>query len=138
VNPDSPSPLQDHVEMLKGIYARWARDREVDPDVFDPEFEINTPMTRLESTTRRGYKGYRAWRAATEEVASDDWFEPEDFTELGDRVVVTGWFHFHGKTSGVETRDRAVQLWGFKQGKPSSLTFARTLEEALEAAGPRE
>jgi ketosteroid isomerase-like protein len=127
-----------NVELIKSVYDRWARDRDIDRDVFDPEFEISTPMTRLESRTRRGYHGYQAWRAATDDVASDDWFEPEEFVDLDGRVLVRGWFHFRGRSSGAETRDRAVHLWTFKDARPSSMTFARTLDEALEALESRE
>jgi hypothetical protein len=127
---------QENVERIRGLYDRWTRDREIDREAFDPEFEISTPMTRLESRTRRGYEGYKAWRAATSDVASDDWFEPDEFVDLDGQVLVTGWFHLKGRASGAESRDRAVQLWTFKQGKPSSMTLARTLEEAIEARPP--
>ena len=126
---------QENVQAIKRVFELWERDREIDRDAFDPEFQISTPITRLENRTRRGYEGYKAWRAATEEVSTDDWFEAEKFAHLGGRVLVTGWFHLKGKSSGVETRERAVQLWTFNEGKPSSMTLARTVEEALEAVG---
>ena len=53
-------------------------------------------------------------------------------------MLVTGWIHLKGKSSGLETREPAVQLWTFSDGKPSSMTAARTLEEALRAAGLAE
>ena len=129
---------QERVELVKRVYERWIRDREIDRDLFDPDFEIRTPMTRLENRTRRGYEGYRAWRAATEEVIEDDWFEPVEYEELGERVLVSGWMHLKGKRSGVEGRERAVQLWSFRGGRPSRMTAARSREEALEAEGPTE
>ncbi len=129
---------RENVETVRRVYERWGREREIDPDEFHPDFEIRTPITRLEGRSHQGYKGYKAWRAANEEVATDNWFEVAELVDLGDRVLVTGWIHMTGKSSGIETRQPAVQLWTFSEGKPSSMTAARTLEEALEAVGLRE
>jgi hypothetical protein len=129
---------RENVEAIKRVYERWNRDREIDPDEFHPDFEIRTPIMELESRRHRGYEGYRAWRAANDEVTADNWFEADEFRDLGDRVLVTGWIHLTGKSSGLETRERAVQLWTFSEGQPSSMTASRTEEEALEAAGLRE
>ncbi len=68
-------------------------------------------------------------------MTTDNWFEASEFRDLGDRVLVTGWIHMKGKSSGLETREPGVQLWTFTDGKPSSMTAARSFEEALEAAG---
>ncbi len=130
--------MSRNVETIKRVYERWGREREIDPGEFHPEFEIRTPIMELENRRHRGYEGYKAWRAANEEVVSDNWFEPAEFSDLGDRVLVTGWIHIEGKSSGLETREPGVQLWTFTEGKPSSMTAARTREEALEAAGLSE
>ena len=124
-----------NVETIRQVYERWGRDREIDPSMFHPEFEIRTPLMKLEHRQHRGYAGYRAWRAVNDEVTVDNWFEVAEYVDLGDRVLVTGWIRLTGKTSGLETREPAVQLWTFREGKPSSMTAARTLEEALQAAG---
>jgi hypothetical protein len=124
-----------HVEAVKRVHDRWLGARSIDADAFHPEFEIRTPLMELGKRTHRGQGGYAAWRAANDEVYTDDWFEAAEFDDLGDRVLVTGWLHLKGRTSGIETREPAVQLWTFREGKPASMTLARTLEEAVEAAG---
>jgi hypothetical protein len=129
---------RERVDAIKRVYERWVRDREIDPGEFHPDFEIRTPIMALENRTHRGYAGYKAWRAANEEVTVDNWFEPAEFEELRDRVLVTGWIHIKGKSSGLETREPAVQLWAFREGKPASMTAARTLEEALEDSPTEE
>ena len=129
---------RQNVTAIKRVYERWGRNREIDPDAFHPDFEIRTPIMALENRRHRGYAGYKAWRAANEEVASDNWFEVDEFQDLGERILVTGWIRVKGKSSGVESRDRGVQLWTFTDGKPSSMTAARTYEDALEAAGLSE
>ena len=126
---------QENVDTVRRVYERWERDREIDPTEFDPEFEIRTPIMELENRRHRGYEGYKAWRAANADIATDNWFEVAEFSDLGDRVLVTGWIHLTGKGSGLETREPAVQLWTFTDGKPSSMTAARSLEEAMRAAG---
>ncbi len=129
---------QENVEAIRRIYERWGREREVDPSAFHPDFEIRTPIMELENRRHRGFEGYKAWRAANDEVTTDNWFEVDEFMDLGDRVLVTGWIRLTGKSSGIETREPAVQLWTFKEGKPASMTARRTLEEALEAVGLQE
>ena len=129
---------REHVDAIERIYERWGRDREIDPDAFHPDFEIRTPIMELENRSHRGYEGYRTWRAVNAEVTTDNWFEVAELRDLGDRVLVTGWIRLTGKSSGLETREPAVQLWTFADGKPASMTAARTLEEALDAAGIAE
>ena len=129
---------RENVDTIKRVYERWGREREIDPDEFHPEFEIRTPIMELENRRHRGYAGYKAWRAANEEAVSDNWFEAAEFADLGDRVLVTGWIHMEGKSSGLEMREPGVHLWTFTGGKPSSMTAARAREEALEAAGLSE
>ena len=129
---------RENVEAIKRIYERWNRDREIDPAEFHPEFEMRTPIMELEGRTHRGYEGYKAWRAVNAEVAADNWFEPDEFRDLGDAVLVIGWIRVTGRSSGVETRDTGVQLWTFRDGKPASMTACRTAQEALEAVGLSE
>ena len=130
---------QENVTLAQRIYERWIRERRIDPSDFHTDFDLRTPLVPLANPKWRGFDGYKEWRASAEEVAADDWFEAEGFEDLGsERVLVTGWLHFKGKSSGVETRERAVQLWTFRDGKASSMTSAWTLEQALDAAGLSE
>jgi hypothetical protein len=129
---------RQNVEAIQRVHDRWGREREIDPNDFHPDFEIRTPILQLGNRRHRGYEGYKAWRAANDEVTTDDLFETDEFVDLGDRVLVTGWLRLRWKSSGLETRERAVQLWTFNDSKPSSMTLSRTLEEALEAAGLRQ
>ena len=126
---------RENVEAIRRVYERWGRDREIDPSQFHPDFEIRTPIMDLENRRHRGYDGYKKWRALNDEVTTDNWFEAAEFVDRGDQVLVTGWIRLTGRSSGLETREPAVQLWTFTDGKPSSMTAARTVEEALEAAG---
>ena len=129
---------REKVEIVKRIYERWGRERDIDPNEFHPDFEIRTPIMELGKRRHRAYEGYKAWRAANDQVFTNDWFEVDKFVDLGDAVLVAGWLRLTGRSSGIETREPAVQLWTFNEGKPSSMTAARTVEEALEAVGLRE
>jgi ketosteroid isomerase-like protein len=129
---------RENVEVIRRIYARWERERDIDPSEFHPEFELRTPIMELENRRHLGYEGYSAWRALNDEVFTDNWFDAAEFVDLGDRVLVTGWLRLTGKKSGIEAREPAVQLWTFKEDKPSSMTVARTVEDAETAAGLSE
>ena len=133
-----PRVPHDNVETVKRIHERWERERAFDPSDFHPTFELRTPMLAMEGKTRRGRDGFEAWRAANTELYAEEAFEADGYRALDDgAVVVTGRLRLKGRSSGVETCEALVQLWTFADGKASSVTTARTLEEALEAAGVR-
>ena len=126
---------QENVDAVKRVHERWRRDRGFDPSEFVPDFEIRTPIMELGTRLHRGQEGYAAWRASHDEVFTDDRWEVDEFVDLGDRVLVIGSLVLTGRSSGIETRQPAVQLWSFNEGKFASMTIARTAEEALVAVG---
>jgi hypothetical protein len=56
---------------------------------------------------------------------------PQEATEAGDRVIVSG----RGKTSGIETKAEFFHAWRLGDGKPHRCFVRSTRSEALEAVG---
>ena len=91
----------------------------------------------------RGYNGFvsRGREASARSALAwlEQWAcftsEPRQVTGLDeDRVLVICHNIGTGKRSGVEIEMFAGEIWGFRDGKISSVTVFRDCEEALEAA----
>ena len=61
---------RENVELMRRTFERWnAGEREVDPEILDPEVVIHSAMTRA---TYHGYEGLRRWMAEIDRQF-DDW-----------------------------------------------------------------
>jgi ketosteroid isomerase-like protein len=82
--------------------------------------------------TRPPEQAFLGWREDWE------WFKSylEEFIDAGnDRAVVVCRSVGKGRRSGVEVEMVAGEVWGFREGKISSLFIYRDKSEALAAAG---
>jgi ketosteroid isomerase-like protein len=107
-------------------------------EVFDPEVEIRA-VGHLpdEPTVLRGREGVKEFWAQI--LGAFDWhFEVEEFTDMGDAVVVDFRQIARGRESGVEVANRLFGLARFREGKVIYTDAYRTKGQALEAAGLRE
>lgn len=104
--------------------------------LYDPNVEF-LPLTgtRVESGGYRGHEGVRAY--VTEARDLWDVLEPhgQEFTDLGDRVVVAGHCRFRGRGSGAESDPACAWVIGVRDGRIVSHRTCATYDEALEAAG---
>ena len=101
----------------------------VDPDiVWNPVEESST-------------QGPEAVRASTERWRNEwDAYEliPEEFIDMGDRVVATVRFRARGRGSGVEVDARLYDVFTLRDGKIVRMDQFTEQSEAIEAAGLRE
>jgi len=103
-----------------------------------PEFEVTTPPTlAAEPDTYRGPEGIRRYFDSFYEAMDRVIFEPDDFIAVGDRVVVPLTLHTRGRTSGIETEQRVVQIWHLRGEQAIRVDVYGTLDEALAAARER-
>jgi len=65
-------------------------------------------------------------------------FEPHDFIGVGERVVVPVTLRARGRTTGIETTQKLVQVWELRDEKAYRIEVYATLEEAMEAARSAE
>lgn len=101
-----------------------------------PDFEATTPPELAsEPDTYRGHDGVRRFFGSFGDAMEGVWLEGVEFTSLGDKVLVETKLHGRGRTTGIETAQRAFVLWTLREGL---VTRAETFPErgqALEAAG---
>jgi ketosteroid isomerase-like protein len=128
---------QESVEIVRRVIdARNRGDREAAfayaaPDI---EFDYSASSGPWAGIYRGVAATQRLWDGM-DEVFSEFRWEPEEFIDAGDAVVVTMRFHSRGRGSGVETVSRGAQVYWLKDGKVVRYRQCQNRAEALEAAG---
>jgi ketosteroid isomerase-like protein len=103
----------------------------------DDEFEMVTPPEiASEPDTYRGPEGVRRWWETFLEVMEWVRLEVEEVHLVDDhRVILEFVIHTRGRSSGIETDQRAVGLATARDGKLYRLAFFADLAQARAAAG---
>lgn len=98
------------------------------------DFEYD--LTRTTSPLRGVYGRSQMRRVLEDFLGSwESWrYEPHEFIERGDQVVVPFTTHFSGR-DGIEMHTEAVWVWTIRAGRPSRVALFQSRAEALEAAG---
>ena len=73
--------------------------------------------------------------AALRDVFAEVHFEPEEFVEAGDLVVVVLRQTARGRTSGAALEQSITHVWRIENGTPRELRVFSDHAEALEAVG---
>ena len=133
--------MESHnIELVHGVLeAVNRRDAEGMISVIHPDYEFVPIMASLEGRVYKGADGVHQWLSDM----SDHWeyFEccPEEFHDLGDRVIAFGHWRARGLASGVEVDGQPASWVGWV--RDDLLCRWRTFtdrNEALEAAGVTE
>ena len=131
---------QENVEIMRSAYAALAEGGlEAVIAVADPEFEATTPPSLAsEPDTYRGHEGVRRWFGSFGGAMEGVYFEGLEFTSVGDKVLVETKLHARGRTTGIETEQRAFLVWTLREGMVTRVETFAERGQALEAAGLRE
>jgi ketosteroid isomerase-like protein len=126
---------QENVEIMRRAYAALAEQGVEAVVAFaDPEFEATTPSSLAsEPDTYRGHEGVRRWLGSFGDAMEGVYLEAQEFTSVGDKVLVDTRLHARGRTTGIDTEQRAFVVWTLREGL---VTRAETFAErgqALEA-----
>jgi ketosteroid isomerase-like protein len=127
---------QENVELVRqGFEAMAAGGVEGLLPFIHPEFEATTPPElAAEPDTYRGAEGVRRYFESFYEAMDRVEFEPERFIAVGELVVVPMTLRARGRTTGIETEQRLVQIWELEDGRAIRVRVFATLEEAMERA----
>ena len=96
------------------------------------------PGLAAEPDTYRGPEGIRRYFDSFYEIMDRVSFEPHDFIGVGERVVVPVTLRARGRTTGIETTQKLVQVWELRDEKAYRIEVYATLEEAMKAARSAE
>ena len=84
-----------------------------------------------------GALGFVVWLEENREPVDELRFEPHEFIEVGDDVVVPLTVHVVGRARS-EVQTRVTWTWTVRHGAIERLRMYKERDEALEAAGPPE
>jgi ketosteroid isomerase-like protein len=101
-----------------------------------PDFELTTPPgLAAEPDTYRGPDGMTRYFESFYEAMDEIHFEPHEFREIGDWVVVPFTLTARGRSTGLEAEQFAVMAWQLRDGLAVRLEVFAELPEALAAVG---
>jgi ketosteroid isomerase-like protein len=131
---------QENVEIVRGAYAALAEQGvEAVLAFIDPEFEATTPSSLAsEPDTYRGHEGVRRYFGSFGDAMEGVYGEGQEFTSVGDKVLVDTKLHARGRTTGIETVQRAFVVWTLRDGLVTRVETFAEQGQALEAVGLRE
>ena len=127
------------LELLRAAYAAWNRgDVDAAFDFLDPEAEVSVPPDLPEAGTFHGRDQMKAWvNDELQPILEDMRAEPQEFFDVGDRIVVFVRYYGRGKTSGIDVRGAVVDahVWTVRDGKAKKLEMYQGTKGALSAVG---
>ena|SRR5215211_3670956 len=130
---------QENVEVVRGIYAEWARGNfRAGTELFDEQVVL---VLRDDFPDRDTCVDRDEIRTYMRDFLAD-WTKArigaEDILGRGDRVVAAAHQEATGTASGVSVDMRYWQVWTFRDGAITRIESIKTRAEALEAVGLSE
>jgi uncharacterized protein len=86
-----------------------------------------------DAQTYKGHDGVRAFFEKLSESFDRLRFEPQEFIEVGDQLVIPTLVQVRGRESGAEATLSTVHVWTYRNGKGVRVRVYETKAEALEA-----
>jgi ketosteroid isomerase-like protein len=125
----------ERVDLVKQGFEAWNKgDRSWVLEHMTPDVEWITPPTDPEPGHYHGYAGVKKfwdqWAVAVGQLH----FEPEEFIDSGDNVVVVAKRSGRGEQSGLEVSDRVVQVFSFEGDKCVKVQEFYDRDSALNVA----
>ena len=91
----------------------------------------------VEESSAKGHDAVRASTSRWKGEWNDYELIPEEFAEMGDRVVVTVRFRARGRRSGIEVDARLYDVFTVRDGKIVRMDQFAERSEAIQAAEER-
>jgi ketosteroid isomerase-like protein len=131
---------QKNVEIMRSAYAALAEQGVEAVLAFtDPQFEATTPPSLAsEPDTYRGHEGVLRYFGSFGGAMEGVYFEGQEFTSVGEKVVVDTTMHARGRATGIETEQRAFLVWTLREGMVTGVETFAEQGQALDAAGLAE
>jgi ketosteroid isomerase-like protein len=130
---------QENVEVVRAIYEAFAAgDLGAILGAADPAIRCYDRPDRPGAGVYTGHDGLLAFRESDREVFENVRYEPSDFIDAGDHVVVRIRQAGRGKASSVPVEEVIANVWRLRDGKCVEVRVYSTEQEALDAVGLRE
>ena len=128
---------REEVETVRRAFEALRRDGvEGLLEFIHPEFEARTPPElSLEPETYRGHEGIRRYFETFYEVMEEVRYEPQEFIDAGERVLVPTRLIARGRGTGIEAGQNVTLVFTVRDGKAVRVDVYATKAEALAAVG---
>jgi ketosteroid isomerase-like protein len=125
-----------NVDLVRHIYEALLRnDLDTALESMHEAIEYVNPAYAVEPGRRHGHEGIRQ-NVENMRDSFEYWrFEPEQFIDAGDQVVVVGTFRARGRDSGLEIERRQSRLWTIRDGMVVRYQWFDGPDEAAHASG---
>jgi ketosteroid isomerase-like protein len=125
---------QENVELVRSIYEGWLRD-EAGLDKFDPDICMVESAAVPGAANVTGVEAVERYIASFARYWDEIRFEPQEYLDAGDRVVVVARLTGRGKSSGVVVNRVWAYVWTIRAGKALRMEAYSERSEALAVAG---
>jgi ketosteroid isomerase-like protein len=129
---------EDNVEVVRRIYDAFARDDLTALlELLDPAIRCYDRPSRPGADVYIGRTGFLRFWQSDREVFESVRYDPREFIEVDDHVVVPIRQTGRGKGSKVPVEEEIVNVWKVRDGRAVELRVYSTKREAFEAVGLR-
>lgn len=136
---DTGAMPQEMVETARCGYEAFNRgDMEAVYASLDPEVVWEEWSAAPDAQTYHGHDGVREFFDKLWESFDRVRFDPTEFIEVGDHLVVPTVVQVRGRGSGTEARLNTVHVWTYRDGRGIRVQVSETTTEAPAAVGPAE
>jgi ketosteroid isomerase-like protein len=124
-------------ETVRRLFERFERDGlESALDLISEDFEVEIPGSMsAEPDVYRGHDGARRYFAAFDGLMEEVRFEPLEFVEHGDALIVWMRLAGRGSASGIEVEQNAAVVTSVEDGKVTRMELYREMDDARRALG---
>ena len=128
---------QENVEIIRSIYDDWLRGGWA-TDKFDPEIAMVESATIPGATSAHGIDAVRRYMRSFPKYWEQIRFEPQEYIDAGDQVIVVARLVGRGKSSGVDVEREWSYVWTLRGGRARRMEAYADRAEALKAVGLEE
>ena len=130
---------EENVELIRrGHEAFRVSGEEAIFEYLDADIDLTPVEELLDSETFHGHDGVRRYFQTMRDAFGDFGWEPQEFLDHGDHVLVATRFIAEGRGSGAPVEAMVYNVWTVRQGKAVRVRGYLSRPEALEAAGLSE
>jgi uncharacterized protein len=125
---------QENVNLIRSLYEGWLRG-EIGIDKLDPEISMAESPTLPGAVSASGIEAVERYMRSFAKHWENISFEPQEYVDAGEQVVVVARLIGSGKKSGVEVTRTWAYVWTVRERKALSMVGYADRAEALEAVG---
>jgi ketosteroid isomerase-like protein len=125
---------QENVEIIRAIYDGWLRG-DLGDDKFDSEIAMVESKTIPGAPEAHGIDAVRRYMDSFSKYWSEIRFEPQEYIDAGEQVVVVARLIGRGRSSGAQVERTWAYVWTLRAGKALRMEAYDDRAEALSAVG---